>query len=271
MSSPRAGLIARLRDVWSEGRAVLGLARTQQDHGAALATHQTAIEQNRSAGDTLRAGLEGHDRRLDALESGLDALESGLAAHEAAIASHEAAIASHEAAIQGLSARIDRLDLLERSVGRIAACEAWVEAMPPSSTLISVVVPTRDRERSPLLERAVASVRMQTHTNWELFVVDDGAHEDTEPAIADVGDPRIRILQSDGKGAPAARNVGLDAATGEIVVYLDDDNIMFPLWLAGVAWLFDSHPGCDVAYGARVHQTLSDSLPEIEFEPFDAD
>jgi hypothetical protein len=170
-------------------------------------------------------------------------------------------------AVAGLSARIGELEQYRRGAARIPACEAWIAADPPSEMLVSVVMPTRDRSR--LLMRAVASVQAQTHVNWELLVVDDGSSDDTAAVVAAIDDPRVRLLSSDGAGDAGARNVGLDNARGDAVAYLDDDNRMFPLWLAAVAWALERHPDHAALYGARVHETMSDSLPELQFELMD--
>jgi Glycosyl transferase family 2 len=167
-------------------------------------------------------------------------------------------------AVAGLAARIGELERYRSGAARIPACEAWITAEPPSNMLVSVVMPTRDRSR--LLARAIASVQAQTHANWELLVVDDASSDDTAAVVGATNDPRVRLLTSDGTGDARARNVALDNARGDAVAYLDDDNRMFPVWLAAVAWAFEHHPKHDALYGARVHETISDSLPELQFE-----
>jgi glycosyltransferase involved in cell wall biosynthesis len=54
------------------------------------------------------------------------------------------------------------------------------------------------------------------------------------------------------QGLSAARNAALDVAKGEIVAYIDDDNVMDPGWLRAVVWAFGQHPRVDVIYGAFV-------------------
>jgi hypothetical protein len=195
----------------------------------------------------------------------LDDCRAALAAQQRAIES----IPDLGRAVAGLAARITELERYRSGAGRIPACEAWIAAEPPSEMLVSVVLPTRDRSR--LLTRAIGSVQAQTHANWELLVVDDGSSDDTAAVVGAIAidDPRVRLLTSDGAGDARARNVGLDNARGEAVAYLDDDNRMFPIWLAAVAWAFERHPSHDVLYGARVHETISDSLPELQFEIMD--
>ncbi len=90
--------------------------------------------------------------------------------------------------------------------------------------LVTVVVPTRDRPR--LLEDALASLVAQDYLNWEAIVVNDGG-EDVEALVRAI-DPagRIRIVTHRASLGPgAARNTALKLARGEIVCYLDDDDI----------------------------------------------
>jgi glycosyltransferase involved in cell wall biosynthesis len=91
--------------------------------------------------------------------------------------------------------------------------------------LVSVVLPTRDRPDR--LRRAVDSVLAQRYKHWELLVVDDGGTSDSESVVDAAGDPRLRWTRIDHQGVCAARNTGLARARGEIVAYLDDDNLLY--------------------------------------------
>ena len=91
---------------------------------------------------------------------------------------------------------------------------------------VSVVIPTHDRP--DLLLRAVASVLAQTVTDLEVVVVDDGSARPVE-----VHDDRVTVLRHDtALGAPAARNTGVAASTGDVVAFLDDDDQWLPTKLA---------------------------------------
>jgi glycosyltransferase involved in cell wall biosynthesis len=131
-------------------------------------------------------------------------------------------------------------------------------------------MPTRNRRE--LLESAVGSVLAQTHQRFELIVVDDGSSDDTPTYLAGLEDPRVRSLRVDLGGGAGARNCGLDIARGDIVAYLDDDNLMFPGWLRAVAWGFDHFPEHELLYGAIVieHEPWT-PLPSILFVPFERD
>jgi len=91
----------------------------------------------------------------------------------------------------------------------------------------SVIVPTHDRPG--LLAEALASVRAQTLGDFECLVVDDAsAHPTVVPS-----DPRFRVIALPAnRGPSAARNAGLDAAVGDVVTFLDDDDLWTPGRLA---------------------------------------
>jgi predicted AlkP superfamily phosphohydrolase/phosphomutase len=169
-----------------------------------------------------------------------------------------------------------RVDQLERQAS-VSAMSAWLRNVNvPEDLLISVVMATRDR--SELLAQAIASVKAQTYMRWELLVIDDGSLDDTAALLARDEDPRLRRLAGSGQGECAARNIGLDAAHGDVIVYLDDDNRFDPDWLKAVALTFNSLPDTAVAYGARVcddfgrvHHQAGNGRPWMQFAAWDSD
>ena len=92
--------------------------------------------------------------------------------------------------------------------------------------LVSVVIPTYNRE--PMLREAVESVFAQTYANWELIVVDDGSTDGTTAYLDALG-PRARVIHQAHSGNPALlRNLGIGAATGQYVAFLDADDRWLP-------------------------------------------
>jgi glycosyltransferase involved in cell wall biosynthesis len=166
-----------------------------------------------------------------------------------------------------------RLGVAEREL-QVWRYMAWLErARPRSERQISVITPTRNR--AEMLERCIDSVLAQAHTEFELLVVDDGSDDATPEFLARCSDPRVRSFRIDHAGVCAARNHGLDQARGSVIAYLDDDNLMDPLWLMAVANAFDRHPEISVLYGARlIDDRLANGrggggLPGLHFKPFD--
>jgi glycosyltransferase involved in cell wall biosynthesis len=98
-------------------------------------------------------------------------------------------------------------------------------------TEISVVIPTRNR--SGCLGLALRSALGQRDVELELLVVDDGSTDDTSEVVANLGEPRIRLIQrEDSGGVSVARNQGAAEATGEWLAFLDDDDVWAPDKLA---------------------------------------
>jgi len=97
--------------------------------------------------------------------------------------------------------------------------------------LVSIIVPTRLRNH--LLGRAVRSLIAQTHQDFEILVIDDNPPEarvSNDASLAPLLEhPRVRVLtHAQPRNAAAARNVGLQAARGEWITYLDDDDAYQP-------------------------------------------
>lgn len=96
---------------------------------------------------------------------------------------------------------------------------------------ISIIMPTLDKER--YLPFTLASLRAQTYRDFQLVVVDDGG----SGAVADLlrrhaPDVDVVYQREPHRGRAATRNAGLRRADGELVVFLDDDRIVRPDFLA---------------------------------------
>lgn len=137
---------------------------------------------------------------------------------------------------------------------RLVRRRQFLHAGAVSAPLISIVLPTRDR--AALLPRAVASVTAQTEANWELIIVDNSAAEPavTPASLPALGDPRCRVIPApEARNAGMARNVGLAAATGEWITFLDDDDAYAPEKLAAQRALATRTGSPLVLCGARFH------------------
>lgn len=92
--------------------------------------------------------------------------------------------------------------------------------------LLSVIVPVYGVEA--YLDRCVASIAEQTYANLEIILVDDGS-PDACPAMCDAWahrDSRIRVIHQKNGGLSAARNVGMEAATGTLIGFVDGDDFL---------------------------------------------
>ncbi len=93
---------------------------------------------------------------------------------------------------------------------------------------ISVIIPVYKVER--YLDACVASVAGQTYPDLEIILVDDGS-PDNCPALCDAWaakDTRIRVIHRPNGGLSAARNSGLDIATGDFITFVDSDDKLEP-------------------------------------------
>jgi glycosyltransferase involved in cell wall biosynthesis len=81
------------------------------------------------------------------------------------------------------------------------------------------------------IERALQSVRAQTYGDWEAIVVDDGSTDATWDLLQAAG-PGVRSFRRERAGGPgSARNLALAHATGELVAFLDADDLLLPRYL----------------------------------------
>lgn len=98
--------------------------------------------------------------------------------------------------------------------------------------MISVIMLTYNREA--LVSRAIESILNQTYRDFEYIIVDNGS-SDKSGEIADTyaaRDPRVRVIHRERGSIGAGRNTGLDAARGEYITFIDDDDWVEPDFLA---------------------------------------
>lgn len=101
------------------------------------------------------------------------------------------------------------------------------ERAEASAIKVSVVIPAYGRADS--LPAAIRSVLGQTHRRLELILVDDASPEPLRKVADQFNDDRLRVLRRDvNGGAAAARNSGIDQATGDLVAFLDSDDEWAP-------------------------------------------
>ena len=90
--------------------------------------------------------------------------------------------------------------------------------------LVSIIVPVYNVEK--FIEKYVKSLMNQSHKDIEIILVDDGL-PDQSPEIIDriaIEDQRVHVIHQQNKGVSAARNAGLQCATGEYVMFVDGDD-----------------------------------------------
>jgi glycosyltransferase involved in cell wall biosynthesis len=104
--------------------------------------------------------------------------------------------------------------------------------------LFSIILPTRNR--ADLLADALASVRAQEWTDYELIIVDDASTDHTRNVIAQHAPAATVVRTAAGHPAPA-RNAGMTHASGKYLAFLDSDDRWFPWTLAVYAHVIANH------------------------------
>lgn len=151
---------------------------------------------------------------------------------------------------------VSRLGTLARRRFGVGASRA----APGEGMLVSVVVPVFNDER--FVEAALGSVLSQSYRNLELIVVDDASTDGSTSIVTTLAlrDSRVSLLRhARNLGLPSARNTGLVEARGDLVAFLDSDDLLLPesLWDRVVA--FEPCRGDAAVAGSysRIH-----SMPE---------
>lgn len=137
----------------------------------------------------------------------------------------------------GAASRSELLEAMDADARERVAAHVASEADLPSTETISVVVCTRNR--GPVLRGCLARLRELTTTPLVEFLIVDNAPSDEQGHLAfqdEVGaDPRFRYVVEPRPGLSCARNRGLEEATGDIIVYTDDDVRVDAGWVTALA------------------------------------
>jgi len=104
---------------------------------------------------------------------------------------------------------------------------------------VSVIIPTY--QSAGFVKEAIESVLAQTFKDFEIIVVDGGSTDETISILSSFG-KRIHVLTQNGKGVSNARNVGVSAALGQFIAFLDSDDFWLPHKLEFQVKLLESKP-----------------------------
>ncbi|HWD40799.1 MAG TPA: glycosyltransferase family A protein [Fimbriimonas sp.] len=117
----------------------------------------------------------------------------------------------------------------------------------PDSPTFSLIVTAFNEER--YIGAAIESALAQTRVDFELIVVDDGSTDGTVAAVRPYeSDPRLHLTQQKNQGLSAARNTGIALAQGELIAFLDSDDLLFPEYLELMAEALVDRPDAGFAY-----------------------
>ncbi len=130
--------------------------------------------------------------------------------------------------------------------------------------LISIVIPAYNA--SAFVEETIDSALAQTYSDVEVIVVNDGSTDDTLERVAKYGD-KISVLTQRNQGLCGARNSGFRVAKGEVLLFLDSDDLIVPTFLEERMRMLDKHPNAGFCTGACVYvdaenRDLSYTVPQ---------
>ncbi|HVG57045.1 MAG TPA: glycosyltransferase family 2 protein [Hyalangium sp.] len=127
----------------------------------------------------------------------------------------------------------------------------------------SIVIPTYNRSR--LLAEALDSVFAQEFTSYEVLVADDGSTDDTQELLKHYGE-RVRVLRQENQGQGAARNLGIQHATGQYVVFLDSDDVWLPWTLGTYRQAIEMYGGPSMVMGSPASFHRLEELARVRRE-----
>ena len=149
----------------------------------------------------------------------------------------------------------------------LATTEGWKELItatlqnkPPR---VSVIIPAYNAEK--YLEEALSSVFAQTYTDYEVIVIDDGSTDSTREILAPYRE-RIRYVWQENQGVSAARNHGIYLARGELIAFLDADDLFLPHKLQQQVAVFDKFPQLGIVNsGFRIINDAGNTRGEVKW------
>ncbi|MFQ5736030.1 MAG: glycosyltransferase [Thermodesulfobacteriota bacterium] len=130
--------------------------------------------------------------------------------------------------------------------------EAWkkrfMRIVPRFSGRVTVLIPAYNEEKT--IRATIVSVLDSTYPEMEVIVIDDGSTDGTQEAIADfVSAGRIKYIKKPNGGKASALNMGIEAASGDVVIFTDADSIFLPDTVEKMArWFGD--PSIDAVCGS---------------------
>jgi len=117
-----------------------------------------------------------------------------------------------------------------------------------SSPVITVLMPVYNAER--YIVKAVKSVLDQTYQDFEFLIINDGSTDQSVKLIQELGDPRLRVIDTENQGVAAALYLGIKMARGLYIARMDADDESLPNRLEVEKRCLDEHPEIAVVHGS---------------------
>ena len=122
----------------------------------------------------------------------------------------------------------------------------------PSSNLPRIAICTPSFNQAPFLDQTIASVLSQGYTNLDYWVQDGGSTDESSEVLARWAESGLRYEIADDDGQADAINKGFAQVDGEIMAWLNSDDLLLPGSLEAVGRVFAEQPEVDVVYGHRI-------------------
>ena len=124
--------------------------------------------------------------------------------------------------------------------------------------LVSVIIPNKNR--ALFLQSTIYSIVAQSYPNWELIVVDDESDDGSQDCVDKLAanESRIRWIRresvaSQSGGAQVCRNIGMESAIGDFILFLDSDDFLAPDCMSNRLAELCKYPSCDFVVGQCEH------------------
>ena len=142
---------------------------------------------------------------------------------------------------------------------------------------VSVIIPAYNCDK--YIASTITSCIEQDYNNIEIIVVNDGSTDETGSIVtAFLSDSRVRLINQENKGVSAARNLGIESATGDYLTFLDSDDTLVSDTISGNVKVLTAFPDIDWLYfpiqridqnGNAVDEISPDLLPSFKYDKID--
>lgn len=132
-------------------------------------------------------------------------------------------------------------------------------SMGNSSPLVSVIIPFFNAKQT--LHRTVASILTSNYPNFEMITIDDRSEDQCGELV--LGHPGIHLSMVARSGAAIARNLGVEASSGDILFFVDADVTISPDTISEVVNTFEKNAGLGACFGEYTPLPFGDNFPTV--------
>lgn len=132
----------------------------------------------------------------------------------------------------------------------------------------SIIIPIYNT--ADYLRECLNSVQNQTYANYEVILIDDGSTDESTEICQEYckRDRRFRMFCQENRGASSAKNKGLDEAQGDIIAFLDSDDMLAPFFLEHLVRVFEKGYNLVCFQGRKFKETYQFGIENLCFEEY---